>query len=146
MLFSLLLIFLILLRAVFRENKVLLLPWRCLQRHPAKNWTFAKAVITFPFPKQQILGSSKDSADNNFKFDKNGGKLSKRVENTLRKGEIAHYAGNQHFLLFPQCFLTFRKTNFNFSVTFVLLSANAINSDHSENLSFGKELMHISDA
>ena len=40
-------------------------------------------------------------ADNNFKFDKNGRKLSKRVENTVGKGEIAHY---EQFLLFPQCF------------------------------------------
>ena len=43
----------------------------------------------------------KEFADNNFKFDKNGGKLSKRVENTVGKGEIAHY---EQFLLFPQCF------------------------------------------
>ena len=40
-------------------------------------------------------------ADNNFKFDKNGRKLSKRVENTVGKGEIARY---EQFLLFPQCF------------------------------------------
>ena len=37
----------------------------------------------------------------NFKFDENGRKLSKWVENTVGKGEIAHY---EHFLLFPQCF------------------------------------------
>ena len=36
-----------------------------------------------------------------FKFDKNGSKLSKQVENTLGKGEIARY---KQFLLFPQCF------------------------------------------
>ena len=40
-------------------------------------------------------------ADDNFKFDENGRKLSKRVENTVGKGEIAHY---EQFLLFPQCF------------------------------------------
>ena len=40
-------------------------------------------------------------ADDNFKFDGNGRKLSKRIENTLGKGEIAHY---EQFLLFPQCF------------------------------------------
>ena len=34
----------------------------------------------------------------NFKFDKNGRKLSKQVENTVGKGEIAHY---EQFLLFP---------------------------------------------
>ena len=43
----------------------------------------------------------KEFADDNFKFDKNGRKLSKRAENTVGKGEIAHY---EQFLLFPQCF------------------------------------------
>ena len=43
----------------------------------------------------------KEFADGNFKFDKNGRKLSKRVENTVGKGEIARY---KQFLLFPQCF------------------------------------------
>ena len=36
-----------------------------------------------------------------FKFDKNGRKLSKWVENTVGKGKIARY---EEFLLFPQCF------------------------------------------
>ena len=36
-----------------------------------------------------------------FKFDENGGKFSKRVENIVGKGEITHY---EQFLLFPQCF------------------------------------------
>ena len=43
----------------------------------------------------------KDFADNNFKFEEKGRKLSKPVENTVGKGEIAHY---EQFLLFPQCF------------------------------------------
>ena len=43
----------------------------------------------------------KEFAANNFKFDKNGSKLSKWVENTVGKGEIARYV---QFLLFPQCF------------------------------------------
>ena len=53
--------------------------------------------------RRQILDSSelKDFADDNLKFDKNGRKLSKRVENTVGKGEIARY---EQFLLFPQCF------------------------------------------
>ena len=37
----------------------------------------------------------------NFKFDENGRKFSKWVENTVGKGEIARY---EQFLLFPQCF------------------------------------------
>ena len=43
----------------------------------------------------------KEFADDNFEFDKNGRKLSKRVENTVGKGEIACY---EQFLFFPQCF------------------------------------------
>ena len=43
----------------------------------------------------------KDFADDNFKFDENGRKLFKLVENTVGKGEIARY---EQFLLFPQCF------------------------------------------
>ena len=35
------------------------------------------------------------------RFDENGRKLSKRVENTVGKEEIARY---EQFLLFPQCF------------------------------------------
>ena len=40
-------------------------------------------------------------ADDNFKFDENGTKFSKWIENTVGKGEIAHY---EQFLLFSQCF------------------------------------------
>ena len=43
----------------------------------------------------------KEFADDNFKFDENGRKLFKQVENTVGNGEIAHY---EQFLLFPQCF------------------------------------------
>ena len=43
----------------------------------------------------------KDVADDKFKFDENGRTLSKPVENTVGKGEIARY---EQFLLFPQCF------------------------------------------
>ena len=43
-------------------------------------------------------------ADDNFKFDENGRKLSKQVENTVEKGEIAH---SEQFLLFPQCLQKF---------------------------------------
>ena len=56
-----------------------------------------------PFPKRHILLTSKlkEFADDNFKFDENGKKFSKRVENTVGKGEIALY---EQFLLFPLCF------------------------------------------
>ena len=57
----------------------------------------------YPFPKRQILDSSKlkEFADDNFKFDENGRKFFKSVENSVGKGEIARY---EEFLLFPQCF------------------------------------------
>ena len=56
-----------------------------------------------PFPKRQILDCSelKEFADDNFNFDGNVEKLSKRVGNTVEKGEIAHY---EQFLLFPTVF------------------------------------------
>ena len=46
-------------------------------------------------------------ADDNFKFDENGRNLSKRVENTVGKGEIARYeqiTRYEQFPIFPQCF------------------------------------------
>ena len=54
-------------------------------------------------PNDKILGMSKlkDFADNNFKFDENGRKFFKQVENTVGKVEIARH---EQFLLFPQCF------------------------------------------
>ena len=60
-----------------------------------------------PFPKRQILDSSKlkEFADDNFKFNENGRKFAIRVENTVGKGQIARY---EQFLLFPHCF---QKTN-----------------------------------
>ena len=39
-------------------------------------------------------------AGNNFEFGENGQKFSKRIENTVGKGEIAC---KEQFLLFPQC-------------------------------------------
>ena len=53
------------------------------------------------FPKRQILDSSKlkEFADDNFKFDENDRKLSKRVGNTVGKGEIAR---PEQFFHFPQ--------------------------------------------
>ena len=55
------------------------------------------------FPKRQIFDSSKLKAfaDDNFRFDENGRKFSKWLENSVEKGEIAC---NEQFLLFPQCF------------------------------------------
>ena len=50
-----------------------------------------------------MLDSSKlkEFADDNFKFDENGRKFSKQLENTVGKEESAR---NEQFLLFPPCF------------------------------------------
>ena len=55
------------------------------------------------FPKQRILDSSKlkEFVDDSFEIGENVRKFSKQIENTVGKGEIAHY---EQFLLFPQCF------------------------------------------
>ena len=46
-----------------------------------------------PFPNDKLLESSnpEEFADENFRFAENCRKLSKRVENTVEKGEIARY-------------------------------------------------------
>ena len=61
----------------------------------------AFALLTHYQTTNFRLFKLKEFADDNFKFDKNGRKLSKRVENTVGKGEIARY---KQFLLFPHCF------------------------------------------
>ena len=46
-------------------------------------------TISFqPFPKRQIsdFSISKEYADDNFQLNENGGKFSKKVENTVEKG------------------------------------------------------------
>ena len=51
-------------------------------------------ILSFnPLPDDIILDRSKlkQSADDNFKFDKKSRKFSKRVGNNMGKGEIAHY-------------------------------------------------------
>ena len=64
---------------------------------------FVFLYCSLTITRQQILDSSKLKAfaDDNFKFDGNGKKLSKQVENTVGKGEIACF---KQFLLFSQCF------------------------------------------
>ena len=50
-----------------------------------------------------MLDSSKmkELADDNFKFDENGNKISNTVENSVGEGEVAHY---KQILLIPKCF------------------------------------------
>ena len=47
------------------------------------------------------LHQTEEFADDNFNFDENGRKFSRRVENTVEKEEIARC---EQFLLFPQRF------------------------------------------
>ena len=56
-----------------------------------------------PFPKRQILDSSKlnELADNNFEYHENGRMFSKKGRKHSGKEEIACY---EQFLLFPYCF------------------------------------------
>ena len=55
-----------------------------------------------PFPKTNFrLFQTERLCRRQFHFDESGNKFSKRIENTVGKGEIARY---EQFLLFPQCF------------------------------------------
>ena len=76
----------------------------CLQTH--SYWNSLKFVVlerVNPLPGKvfQTLPNWKSLQTTNFKFDENSRKLSKWLENTVGKGEIARY---EQFLLFPQCF------------------------------------------
>ena len=60
-------------------------------------------IVIKPLPDDKILDwfKSKQTADDNFKFDENSRKFCKQVENSVGKGEIACY---EQFLHFRQCF------------------------------------------
>ena len=60
-----------------------------------------KSFLTLSQTMNLDSSNPEEFADDNFKVVENGRKLSKRIENTVGKGEIAHY---EQFLLFPQCF------------------------------------------
>ena len=63
----------------------------------------AKSKNNLTLSQWHILDSSKlkEFADDYFESDENVRKFTKRVENTVEKGEISRY---EEFLLFPQCF------------------------------------------
>ena len=58
-------------------------------------------VLTLSQTTDFRLFQTETVADDNSKFNENGRKFSKRVENTVGKGEIAR---KEQFLLYPQCF------------------------------------------
>ena len=71
------------------------------KRHYEKcNYRQTNVHLLNPFPNDNFLGSSKlkEFANDNFELYENGRQFFKRVENTMGKGEIAHY---EQFLLFP---------------------------------------------
>ena len=51
--------------------------------------------------KPKDASKLKGFADDNFRFDENGRKFSKFLEDTVEKGEITR---QEHCLLFPWCF------------------------------------------
>ena len=65
-------------------------------------WEKEKMLVTGIFSfSHNVFNPNNDRDCDIVKIDENGRKLSKRVENTVGKGEIARY---EQFLLFPQCF------------------------------------------
>ena len=79
-----------------------LIPYLSLSRI-SRNCAGTVQCLALLFPKPQILNSFKlkEFADYNFKFDEDGRKSLKKIENIVGKGEIARY---EQFLLFSQCF------------------------------------------
>ena len=61
------------------------------------------------------------------------------LENIVGKGENAC---NQHFLLFPQCFLLLSQTEIIILATSILSSANALNLVRIKTLAFGKKFRY----
>ena len=65
----------------------------------------------------------------------------KPFENIVKKGENT---GNQHLILFPQCFQPYQRQKIIILSTLILSSANAFSLDQSKILSFGKEFKILS--
>ena len=81
----------------------------------------------FPFPKQALV----------FTF-----LLYKTLENTVGKGEIAC---KEQYLLFPQCFLSFRRTFCNF-IKLEIVVCNLFWFGGVKNLPFGKRIYYLSES
>ena len=91
----------------YEKRSIFSLPHNVFQRLPGKSSSNLGMYGTRLTLSQMTKFNSyklKESADDNFKFDENGRKFLKWVENTVGEGEIAYY---EQFILFPQCF---RKT------------------------------------
>ena len=78
------------------------------------------APVVESLTKQGKIGNH-SNADNKANGNKMTISVFDRVVNSEGKGE---HAGYQHFLLFLTMFSTLSETNFNFSVTYIMMSAN----------------------
>ena len=72
----------------------------CFNLDQSKNLSFCKELTHYQTTNFRLFQTER-VCRRQFQIDENGRKLSKRVENTVGKGEIARY---EQFLLFPQCF------------------------------------------
>ena len=77
--------------------------YRSTSKNHLETYIYNDHLTNNPFPNNKYFDSSefKEFANDNFKFYENGRQLSKRVENTVGKGEIARH---EQFLHFPLCF------------------------------------------
>ena len=77
---------------------------RCLEEIVTGDETWIYHFQPDSKAKNKVWVSSsklKELEDDNFKFNENGRKVSRLVENTAGKGEMARYV---QFLFFPHCF------------------------------------------
>ena len=72
----------------------------CFNLDQSKNLSFGKELTHYQTTNFRLFQTQR-VCRRQFQIDENGRKLSKWVENTVGKGEIARY---EQFLLFPQCF------------------------------------------
>ena len=119
-------------------SRLLTLVFTCLQYKSFEN-TVGKGKIVrnhqFLFPKSVFHSYREFSAI----FTKSKIVICK----LFQPGRVFNWSFGKGFSPFPTMFSTCPKTNFNFSVTFILSSTNAFNLDQSKNLLFGKELREI---
>ena len=109
--------------------------------HARLEFNLYKAEMLNSLPNDTILDWSKLKAfaDDKINVLKKMIFVFDRVENIAGKGENA---GNQHFLLFPQCFLHVHRHSSSFQLmhTFNISSSKTFNSHKSEILLYSKEL------
>ena len=86
---------------ISEKNPSFHMPVHNVSRPNRALWRLNQILNPLPDDKFQTLPNWKSLQTTISNFTKMKKKLSKQVENTVGKGEIAHY---KQFLLFPQCF------------------------------------------